>query len=196
MNNERTAAQIEASRNNGKLSRGPVTEEGKAISSQNAVQHGLLSSRAVLPGEIKSHFDFILNSALLKYEPEDGQELHMVHQLAMHQWRQLRIWATQNCGHAAEILSQTEASPDVPERDMAWRAWEAFKAMRPDLHCVELMYRYETSFENKFHRNRKELQRLKDKRRVGGKPVSTSLQNEPKPISANISTYQDSLIQA
>lgn len=169
MNNERTEAQIEASRNNGKLSRGPVTEEGKAISSQNAVRHGLLSSRAVLPGEEKAHFDLILNSALLKYEPEDGQELHMVHQLAMHQWRQLRIWAMQNCGHAAEILSQTEAVPDILEKDMAWRAYDAFKNMHPDKRCVELLHRYETSFENKFHRNRRELQRLKDKRNGLGK---------------------------
>ncbi len=164
MNHERTQAQIEASRNNGKLSRGPVTEEGKAISSQNAVRHGLLSTRAVLPGEEKDHFDLILNSALLKYEPEGSDELHMVNQLAMHQWRQLRIWAMQYSGHAAEILSQVETPPDALEKDMAWHAWAAFKALHPDLRCIELMHRYETSFENKFHRNRKELQRLKEKR--------------------------------
>lgn len=164
MQKERTEAQIEASRNNGKLSKGPVTEEGKAISSQNAVRHGLLSQHAVLPGEVKAHFELILSSALLKFEPQDGQELHMVHQLVMHQWRQLRIWAMQNCGHAAEILSQLESGPDICDRDMAWRAWEAFKAMHQDLRCVELMHRYETSFENKFHRNRKELQHLKDRR--------------------------------
>jgi hypothetical protein len=169
MNNERTEAQIEASRNNGKLSRGPVTEEGKAISSRNATRHGLLSTLAVLPGEKKEKFDFILNSALLKYEPEDGDELHMVHQLAMHQWRQLRIWAMQMAGHAGEILCQTETAPDILDRDMDWRAYAAFKGMHPDQRCVELMHRYETSFENKFHRNRKELQRLKEKRNGLGK---------------------------
>jgi hypothetical protein len=169
MKHERTEPQIEASRNNGKLSLGPVTEEGKAISSQNAVRHGLLSSRAVLPGEEEAHFDLILNAALLKYEPQDSDELHMVNQLAMHQWRQLRIWAMQLAGHAAEILSQVEPPPDILDRDMAWRAWAAFKATHQDLRCMELMHRYETSFENKFHRNRKELQRLKDKRDGLGK---------------------------
>jgi hypothetical protein len=169
MNNERTEAQIEASRNNGKLSRGPVTEEGKAISSRNATRHGLLSTIAVLPGEKKDHFDLILNSALLKYEPEDVDELHMVHQLAMHHWRQLRIWAMQTAGHAGEILSQTESAPEIPDRDMDWRAYEAFNKMHSDKRCIELLHRYETSFENKFHRNRRELQRLKDKRNGLGK---------------------------
>jgi len=174
MNHERTEAQNEASRNNGKLSHGPVTEEGKAISSQNATRHGLLSSLAVLPGEQQAHFDLILNSALLKYEPEDLGELHMVHQLAMHHWRQLRIWAMQMAAHAGEILSQEEAAPDILDRDMDWRAYAAYKAMHSDRRCVELMHRYETSFENKFHRNRKELQRLKDKRdgQDGGKDGS------------------------
>jgi hypothetical protein len=52
---------------------------------------------------------------------------------------------------------------------MAWRAYEAFKSMHPDQRVVELMHRYETSFETKFHRNRKELLRLKDKRDGVGK---------------------------
>src|SRR5215207_7484874 len=37
----RTPAQVDASRRNGARSRGPVTEEGKARASRNALQHGL-----------------------------------------------------------------------------------------------------------------------------------------------------------
>src|SRR5215204_6064370 len=37
----RSPAQVEASRRNGARSKGPVTDEGKAKASRNALQHGL-----------------------------------------------------------------------------------------------------------------------------------------------------------
>ena len=48
----RSPAQIEASRRNGARSRGPVTEEGKARASRNALTHGLTAmEHLVLEGE-------------------------------------------------------------------------------------------------------------------------------------------------
>ena len=164
INQPRTEAQIEASRANGSLSRGPITEEGKAISSRNAVKHGLLSTRAILPGEEQEEFERILAAALDKYRPLDDEERFLVSILAMNQWRELRVWAMQLAAHAGEILSQEEAPPDLPERDMAWRAWEAYRKMHLDRRCIEIMHRYETAFENKFYRARRELMGLKAKR--------------------------------
>ncbi len=46
-----TERQIQANRANGKRSTGPVTEEGKQASSQNARRHGQLSSCIVLKAE-------------------------------------------------------------------------------------------------------------------------------------------------
>jgi len=57
MSTQRSDAQIEASRINGALSRGPVTEEGKASSSRNATRHGLLSNTILIAGESRTDFD-------------------------------------------------------------------------------------------------------------------------------------------
>ena len=51
-----SARQIEANRLNARASRGPKTDAGKAIAAKNALQHGLLSTEAILPGESASDF--------------------------------------------------------------------------------------------------------------------------------------------
>jgi hypothetical protein len=45
----RTPAQIEASRRNGARSKGPVTAEGKARASRNALKHGLTATHHLVP---------------------------------------------------------------------------------------------------------------------------------------------------
>jgi hypothetical protein len=47
---------IESSRANGALSRGPVTESGKQISSQNARRHALLARIVLLENESPDGF--------------------------------------------------------------------------------------------------------------------------------------------
>jgi hypothetical protein len=47
--------QLEANRKNATLSTGPRTADGRAVSSRNAVTHGLLSAMVLLPSEDPAH---------------------------------------------------------------------------------------------------------------------------------------------
>src|SRR5215471_2304271 len=65
----RTPKQAAASRANGAKSRGPVTPEGKAISSRNALKYGLYAESHIIPGEDSTDFDALVESFHQLYGP-------------------------------------------------------------------------------------------------------------------------------
>ena len=79
----RSDKQIEASRRNGALSQGPLTSEGKAITSRNAITHGLkardgLSARDILlRHESPQQFERLLNSNIARFAPQDDTEMRI-----------------------------------------------------------------------------------------------------------------------
>src|SRR5262249_22957893 len=85
--------QIDAARANGARSRGPKTPEGKKISSQNAVKHGLLSQWVVLRDESAEGFDSLLSSYTERLRPRDNVEAKIVEEMCMAAWRIRRAWA-------------------------------------------------------------------------------------------------------
>ena len=82
----------ETARRNCALSRGPVTEAGKARSAKNAVRHGL-SARS-LPEPAAGDALAALRGALLaRWQPWDAAEAHLVEELLFAHWRQARLRA-------------------------------------------------------------------------------------------------------
>ena len=79
------------SRINGSKSQGPVTPEGKAKSAQNALKHGLSSSRVVLPGESQEAFDQLEASLLDTLKPATDFERELVREMTSARWRLRRI---------------------------------------------------------------------------------------------------------
>ena len=73
-----TLKQIEASRQNGSLSRGPVTIEGKARSAGNAAKHGLYSNTVVLRNESSELYDEMADQYLGECEPQTPRERDLV----------------------------------------------------------------------------------------------------------------------
>src|SRR5436309_2730202 len=85
-------ARIRASRANGARSRGPVTPEGKARSSRNAMRHGLLAKITLLGDESAASFDALIDILAAEFEPVNELEFGMIEEMANSYWRIRRAW--------------------------------------------------------------------------------------------------------
>src|SRR5579864_5435117 len=85
----------DAARANGSKSRGPITPEGKARSSKNALKHGLTSQFEALSGESQEDFDALLESHMTQYQSK---------------WISSRPWPSPAGASAASPLSNSTSS--------------------------------------------------------------------------------------
>ena len=84
----RTPAQIEASRRNGARSRGPVTPEGKARASRNAVKHGLTAmTHLVLEGEDAGELEELTFRMVVETGAVSEIEARLARRLAIAFWK-------------------------------------------------------------------------------------------------------------
>src|SRR5579863_1134951 len=72
-------------------STGPITEEGKARSSQNALKHGLFAKRILMEGESQEEFDRHYNQFKEDFKPVGAAEQDLVLLLATTTWRRQRL---------------------------------------------------------------------------------------------------------
>jgi hypothetical protein len=91
-----TAAQIEANRENAQHSTGPVSEEGKARSSQNRFKHGFCGDFEVLEFEDQDAFDNLCLSLRAEHNPATPTENLLVDRLAQHYWLSQRAQLLQH----------------------------------------------------------------------------------------------------
>jgi hypothetical protein len=86
---EMTPARLAANRENAQKSCGPKTEEGKAVSSQNRLKHGLARHNgrfAVLPTEDAAAYAELLSNYLNEHEPTTQTEVDLIHTMAESLW--------------------------------------------------------------------------------------------------------------
>ena len=79
-------AQINASRENGAKSQGPVTAEGKAASSQNATKHSLTSKTLIVAPEEQEAYDALVAANFAFYKPATILERHVILAIAEIEW--------------------------------------------------------------------------------------------------------------
>jgi len=85
-----TESQIEANRENAKLSTGPKTEAGKSIAALNNTRHGLAGAFRVLATESQSDFDALLAALREEHQPDTITETALVESMAQHHWLRRR----------------------------------------------------------------------------------------------------------
>ena len=139
-----TQAQLDANRENSKLSTGATTEEGQLASSRNNLQHGLCSGTelffALMPGEDPEDFAHLALSLQDQYEPQDATEIILVRRMAEAEWMRARA-----------VKLQTACLVNDPD----------------NLKKVALFLRYETTHERSFYKALNELQKLREQTRKG-----------------------------
>ena len=86
-----TDKQIEASQQNGRLSQGPRTPNGKETSSKNATTHGLFSRQPLLPGEDPEALEALEHGLKAEFQPVGELEKALVDRLVGLTWRLRRI---------------------------------------------------------------------------------------------------------
>jgi len=87
--------QLAANRANARRSTGPRTPEGRAVSAQNAIQHGILSQAVIPPTlerfESREEYDALLASFVESLAPEGPVEEMLVERIATSYWRLARL---------------------------------------------------------------------------------------------------------
>lgn len=106
----------EQARINGRMGRGPVTEQGKIRSSQNAFQHGAYSNRIILPGESTDEFFKLLHSYEDQFRPTDQLERDLIQDLTDARWRieRMKRQETLEWSQATMDAAQDPALADAP----------------------------------------------------------------------------------
>jgi hypothetical protein len=160
----------DAARANGAKSRGPITHEGKARSSQNALKHGLTASFCVLPGESEQDFETLLEAHRTQHQPATALEEELVRNLAVARWRLARVAAIETHLFDNEMArSQEQIDGEFPESDDLGRLAFVFRKLADQSHALSLLIRYENSLTRTCDRAFKHLLTVQ------------KLRNEPKP---------------
>ena len=149
MTSERQRA---ANRRNAQLSTGPRTPEGRAISSRNSEQHGVLSQRVTTDVEENEIYERMLNSFMEEYGPRSETEILLVERLANLFWRERR-------------LIQTERSQLSLQQDDVFAAAKA-KDQSLTLTDQLLIGRYQTMLTNQINITIAQIERLMQREAV------------------------------
>jgi hypothetical protein len=91
-----TENQVKANRKNALKSTGPRTEEGKEASAQNAIKHGLRTTKNVIKTENQDEFDIFREKMIADISPDGAMEEMLAERIVSLSWRLKRAEHFQN----------------------------------------------------------------------------------------------------
>ena len=161
----------ESARINGAKSKGPVSVEGRARSSKNALRHGLSSAVVVLPHEDRAQFEQLRDSYMESFQPADQPQHDLIETMAAARWRLNRLVEIEAKLFEKEMVLrdddiEKELSNMTEVEKLAW----VFDHMANHSKSLAMQIRYEGSLNRSYERAFKQLQQLQSRQ-----------QNEPEP---------------
>ncbi len=164
-------ARADAARRNGAKSKGPVTAEGKARSSKNAITNGLYTDLILLPGENHELFAYLHQVLTDIHKPRNEEECMLVRDLVHNRWRIERMRQLQAAAIDDEM---TQQRPIIDSQykwmDGATRGARAIQKLCDESGTVEMYERVETRLQNAILRLGKYIRDLQDRTPGAGQP--------------------------
>ena len=157
-----TQAQLDANASNARLSTGPRSEEGKAISSHNNLRHGFRSQSVLFPGDDPAAYDSLLAELTGHFSPEDLTEDRFVREMADAEWRLRRVRESLESALTRRVSDLTPLHPAVSPIHLQSLAIETLAETGTSYGT---WLRYETKFERQYDRAYKDWKRYQNDRR-------------------------------
>jgi hypothetical protein len=170
-----TDAQINANRENAQKSTGPVTAEGKAAVSQNAVKHGLFAVQDVVTTESQAEFDAMREQMLADLAPAGAVESVLAQRVISLVWRlkraeTMQTQAVEEMVESHIIHEQVSLGRQKPKDPryapeylvlgrIAKRDWSASR-------LIERLFEYERRIENSLYKTIAKLRALQVMRQM------------------------------
>ena len=174
----------DTARENGSKSNGPLTPEGKAITSRNSIRHGLTAKAVVLPGESQEEFQDLLDSYIEQFQPATAVERELVQSMAVTRWRLNRMSGIETSLFNKEIiLCRDEMDKRLTGMEEDDRVAWAYQSLANSGPTLPLLLRYEGHLTRTYDRTFKQLAHLQRTRRAAPQPPQP---NEPKPVAIHL----------
>jgi hypothetical protein len=176
------------SRMNGSLSRGPVTERGKRISSRNATKHGIFSQIGMLEGESVEEFDALFAQICEEQQAVGIVEESLCERIAIAMWRQRRLVRAERAvlyeGPKSRLSLLSDGSqfpPDHPNHEARLLVDRAMVSAGQ----YDKVIRYQTAFDNEITRALKCLHASQKQRLVRDSIRDAAIDASAKSLDAD-----------